>query len=163
MMEEKPDLVTSAGTGTSSSLLEEYRSPILVTCAYLLLYYLFIIYQVLTKYSVYFHEKQNSKKPSEVKLKDIKYFSSNTSILAADRTVGNCLEQMIPFLTSLWMYAIFISPNDASYYGMIYVCTRAYYPFVFKLGGPWLLTSTIPNYVCIGIMLVHLAQKALAL
>lgn len=142
--------------------ISTYKSPIIITCSYFLLYYLFIIYQVITKYYVYFQERENAKKPSDVKLKDVKYFSTNTLKLAADRTVGNCLEQMIPFLTSLWLYSIFISPEEAGFYGMIYVATRAYYPFVFKMGGGWLLLSTVPNYICIWIMIGKLARAALA-
>lgn len=144
------------------SIISIYRSPLLVTCSYFTLYYSFIIYQVLTKYYVYFQEKNNSKNPQQVKLKDIKYFSDNTLILAANRTVGNCLEQMVPFLSSLWLYSIFISPQDAAFYGTIYVATRAYYPFVFKMGGAWLLSSTVPNYICIWIMIGKLAKAALA-
>jgi hypothetical protein len=155
-------MATDASEVMIGAAIKQYHAPILVTCAYFGLYYLFIIYQVLTKYSVYFTEKNNSKKsPTEIKLKDVKYFSKNPLILTADRTVGNCLEQMVPFLLSLWMYAIFISPSDAAYYGTIYVVTRAYYPFVFRLGGPWLLTSTLPNYICIWIMLAQLIQQAL--
>lgn len=142
--------------------LLKYKSTILITCLYFTLYYLFIIYQVITKYYVYNNEKQKSKSPNEIKMKDIKYFSQNTLILAADRTVGNCLEQMIPFLLSFWLYSIFISIENGKFYGLIYIFTRAYYPFVFKLGGIWVLLSTLPNYICIWTMIIELFKYALA-
>ncbi len=153
-----------------SIFLSTYRSPLLVTISYMALYYVFMIYQMVVKFSVYEKEKKKALASSSSSssssshhiptFNEVRYNSKDTSLLAADRTVGNCLEQMVPFLMSLWLYSIFISPTEAGTYGIIYVFTRSYYPFVFRMGGIWLLFSTIPNYICIWVMLSKLAWSA---
>jgi hypothetical protein len=113
-----------------------------------------------TKFYVYFQEKKESKKPNEVNFTKVRYFSTNPLILAADRTVGNCLEQMVPFLVSLWLHAIFISTETATQYGIAYVGARAFYPLFFRMGIPWLFVSTFPNYGCIALLLAPVTRAA---
>ena len=35
------------------------------------------------------------------------------------------MEQMIPFLVSLWLHALVVSPSSATHYGMLYVTGKA--------------------------------------
>ena len=65
------------------------------------------------------------------------------------------MEQAIPFLTSLWLSAIYGSPKYATQIGWVYIITRSYYPFVFYYGLPYLLLSTIPGYACISALLYN--------
>lgn len=88
-----------------------------------------------------------------VSFKDFKYASTDRLPLLLDRTVGNTMEQAIPFLTALWMHATFVSVDSAAWVGWIYVGTRALYPFGFYLGLPYILLSTGPGYGCIAYLL----------
>lgn len=60
-------------------------------------------------------------------------------MLGWDRTVGNMLEQSMPFLTLFWM-SIFFSESGGLQYGYIvaagwlYVALRAVYPVSARLG-----------------------------
>jgi hypothetical protein len=51
-------------------------------------------------------------------------------MLKADRAVQNTHEQMVPFLVSMWTYALFVSPRVAAGLGAAYVGLRAVYPFL---------------------------------
>lgn len=53
-----------------------------------------------------------------------------------DRTFLNMMEHASLFLSSLWIYALFVSPENATKLGAIYLCLRACYPIVWAvLGG----------------------------
>ena len=49
-------------------------------------------------------------------------------MLAADRAVANTQEQMVPFLLSMWLHAVFVSPTHATWLGLLYVVLRSLYP-----------------------------------
>lgn len=66
-----------------------------------------------------------------------------------ERTTGNTLEQMVPFLLSLWLNAVFVSTHGAYKWGCVYLAFRFVYPALFFAGLPYLLLSTIPGYVVI--------------
>lgn len=101
-----------------------YAGPILVTVSYLLLwYYLLLLGQSRTKYRL------KAQYEREGKVFD-RYFGQDPEMLAADRAVANTLEQMGPFLVSLWMFAVFVSPQQAGWYGAAYVLLRALYPLL---------------------------------
>jgi len=89
-------------------------------------------------------------KPSYPKLK---YSTDNFAITAANRSVGNLMEQMIPFLVSLYSYATFVSVAGAVKCGWAWIFFRSYYSFVFKKPFPAIFTSTLPAYACIWYML----------
>jgi uncharacterized MAPEG superfamily protein len=67
----------------------------------------------------------------------------------ADRSVGNMLEQAMPFLVSLWLHASFVGPDSATNWGWYYLASRSIYPLAFYLGVPYLLLSTLPGYFVI--------------
>jgi hypothetical protein len=139
-----------------NDLVSKYQGPLRVTICYISLYYIFIIIQVSLKYYAYFQEKSKNDK---IKLADVKYNTiRNPLVLTGDRSVGNTLEQAIPFLVSLWLHAIFVDTEYATYVGSIYVLTRSFYPVVFRLGAPFLFFSTIPNYICIAMLLMPVGR-----
>jgi hypothetical protein len=53
------------------------------------------------------------------------YKSTDRRILAADRSVGNMLEQAFAFFISLWAYALFVDPIRATNLGVVYVVGRS--------------------------------------
>ena len=129
--------------------LSEFRGPILVSFAYVTMYYAFIILQVACTYYLYFKAKANKKADEKVGLKNYYYDNKDPLKLTGDRAVGNTLEQMVPFLGGLWVYAVFVSTDLATQLGWVYVICRAFYPLTFYM-GPWRVLSTLPCYVVIG-------------
>jgi hypothetical protein len=57
-----------------------------------------------------------------------RYFGQDGRMLAADRAVANTHEQMVPFLLSMWLHAVLVSPTRAAALGGAYVVLRALYP-----------------------------------
>lgn len=103
---------------------QAFLAPILVTTAYFALwYYLLLGLQRGTKYRL------KAAYEKEGKVFD-RYFGQDPEMLAADRAVANTLEQMGPFLASLWLFAVFVSPRQAGWYGGAYVALRAIYPLL---------------------------------
>jgi hypothetical protein len=92
-------------------------------------------------------------------------------MLASDRVVANTHEQMTPFLLSMWLYAIFISPTTAApttaaWLGGFYVALRFVYPFLIgkkisKVQSKRVIFVTFPCYFIIFYMLGSVAFKAL--
>eukprot|EP00967_Tisochrysis_lutea_P127196 scaffold215996_cov32-Tisochrysis_lutea.AAC.2 len=95
--------------------------------------------------------KKGEKPPT---LLGVKYLSKELGTLWADRSVGNFLEQFVPFLVSLFAYALFVSANRASALGWIWLFFRGLYPLLFGK-NPALLLSTIPAYSILWYMLAH--------
>ncbi len=128
------------------------RGPVLVTAAYLLLWYVFLLgFQSRTKYRL----KASYAARGEV---FDRYFGQDEEMLAADRVVGNTHEQMVPFLVSLWLYAIFVSPTRATWLGVAYLALRASYPLllgsrVSKTQSRRVALATFPSYAIVFTML----------
>ena len=101
--------------------LAQLRGPLLVTAAYVVLWYGFLLgLQTRTKYRL----KARYERAGEV---FDRYFGQDEEMLAVDRVVANTHEQMVPFLASLWLYAIFASPAYATGMGAAYVALRGAY------------------------------------
>merc|ERR1711915_475241 len=101
-------------------------------------------------------KKAEAKKKGEraPKLKQVKYGPEGGPLgLTGDRTAGNMLEQSLPFLVSLWLHALVVSPDTAAYYGWLWLAFRSFYPIVYRLGVPFLFLSTAPGYVLIALLL----------
>lgn len=130
------------------ALASYYREPIKVTIAFVCLYYAFLLIQSMSKNYIFMTQKDGDKDKGEGKqsFAKIKYGSTNKIALMGDRTVGNLLEQSIPFLTALWLHAVFVDPASAAQLGWYYLGFRAIYPFVFFKGVPLLFVSTLPGY-----------------
>jgi MAPEG family len=125
-----------------------YVGPIVVTLAYIGLYYLFQVYVLRVK----------SRLQREYKARNEtfdRYFGQDRQMLAADRVQLNMLEHMPPFLVLLWLNAAFVDPASATVAGGVYVGARAIYPLAL---GPRLgrgiraavLLSTVPGYLVLG-------------
>ena len=93
---------------------------------------------------------------------EVKYGNAGGRMgLAADRSVGNMMEQAIPFLVSLWLHALVVGAPSAAQTGWLWIASRAIYPLVFQMGLPYLFLSTIPGYLCILYMLSGVAARVL--
>lgn len=104
-----------------------YTGPILVTALYLGLWYSLLFgLQSRTKYRL---KAEYAARGQEFD----RYFGQDPQMLAADRAVINTQEQMVPFLVSMWLHAVFVSPDQAAVLGLVYTLLRAAYPFL--LGG----------------------------
>ena len=80
-------------------------------------------------------------------LAEVKY--GGTHVRKWDRTVGNFLEQSLPFYFGMFLHAILVSPNAAAKAGWLWILFRAYYPIVFGLKFPAIFSSTLPAYGCV--------------
>ena len=137
-----------------------FAGPLLVTVAYVLVYYLLIANQlrVRTRLRRAYHARGE---------KFDRYFNTDREMLAADRYVGNMLEHMPAFLVLLWLNAIFVGPRGAAFAGAAYVLSRLLYPFMM---GPQLgrgvpgriLFATIIGYGVIAYLAGRLVAIAIA-
>ncbi len=80
-----------------------FRGPVVVTALYFgLWYYLLLSLQRGTKYAL------QAEYAARGEVFD-RYFGQDGRMLAADRAVANTHEQMVPFLLSMWLHAVFVS------------------------------------------------------
>jgi hypothetical protein len=102
--------------------LTMFRGPVVVTALYFgLWYYLLLRLQRGTKYRLLAEYAARGESFD-------RYFGQDPRMLAADRAVANTHEQMVPFLFSMWLYAVFVSVMDATVLGALYVGLRTFYP-----------------------------------
>ncbi len=93
-----------------------------MTAAYLALWYALLFgLQTRTKYRLLREHAARGERFD-------RYRSGDPEMLRADRAVQNTHEQMVPFLTALWMDALIVSPREATALGAAYVGLRAAYP-----------------------------------
>ncbi len=139
---------------------KDFAGPIAVTTIYFFVWYFhFLRLQTSTK------RKLSAKYAAEGKVFD-RYFDHDRQMLAADRGVGNTLEQMVPFIVGLWLYSGFVSLEYGTWLGMAYVALRSLYPWL--LGTTLeierrrrILVATIPNYLIVFYMYGHVTVAAL--
>jgi hypothetical protein len=102
--------------------LATFRGPVVVTALYFgLWYYLLLSLQRGTKYALLAEYAARGDAFD-------RYFGQDPRMLAADRAVANTHEQMVPFLLSMWLHAVFVSATHATVLGAVYVVLRAIYP-----------------------------------
>jgi MAPEG family len=122
-----------------------FAGPITVTLIYFLVYYGFFMNQLRTKARLFRAYQARGEKFD-------RYFNQDREMLAADRYVLNTLEHMMPFLTLLWLNAVFVSATSATLAGAAYVFARAGYPLALgktlgrNIPGS-VLIATVPNYL----------------
>src|SRR5262245_6717328 len=97
--------------------------PLLVTVAYVAVYYAMITNQLVVKTRLRREYRARGESFD-------RYFGADREMLAADRYVGNMLEHMPAFLVLLWLNAIFVGPRGATVAGGAYVFSRLLYPLV---------------------------------
>ena len=115
-----------------------YAPVILVTLAYVSLYYLLMVNGLVVKIKV-------AKRCRDDGEPFLRYTGNYPEVLAADRAQLNTLEHMPPFLILLWLLAWVVSIQSAAWLGGLYVVIRASYPFF--LGRT--LTRSFPRRVFI--------------
>lgn len=90
---------------------------------------------------------------SDPQVARIKYNTDYDSPLAvvADRTAGNLLEQLTPFLAATWIRALLVpgAADSAGRLTYVYLVSRMAYPAAFYAGHPILQLSTQPGYVIV--------------
>jgi len=132
--------------------LDYYKGVLAVTLSYFVLWYIFLFRQS------YVNRRIKSKFQKDDKTFN-RWYSTYPPMLNADRTVANTIEQGIPFLVSLWLYAIFVDATYATILGFAYVAVRSIYPLVWGR-PPWLFLSTVPGYGIVWYMLGAVVLKA---
>jgi len=140
--------------------LAQLRGPLVVTVAYFLLWYSFLFgLQTRAKYRL------KTRYQKEGKVFD-RYFGGDEEMLAVDRAVANTHEQMVPFVVSLWLFAVFASPKYATVLGAVYVVLRSAYPFalgkrVSKVQPKRVAFVTFPSYAIVFTLLGGAVWSAL--
>jgi hypothetical protein len=137
-----------------------FAGPLLVTVAYVLVYYVMITNQLLVRTRL----KRAYRARGET---FDRYFNTDREMLAADRYVGNTLEHMPAFLLLLWLNAVFVDPRSASWAGAVYVGARLLYPFVMgrRLGRgvpTRILFVTVVGYLVLTYFVTRLVVAAVA-
>ena len=137
-----------------------FAGPLLVTVAYVAVYYLLFANQLRVKTRLRRAYRARGETFD-------RYFNTDREMLAADRYVGNMLEHMPAFLVLLWLNAIFIGPRGASFAGAAYVLSRVLYPFMMGAqlgrGVPGrILFATLIGYVVIAYLAGRLVAVAIA-
>jgi hypothetical protein len=138
-------------------MVEMYSGPIIVTLAYLGVYYGFQAWQLMVKTRL---RKEYAARGEKFD----RYFNTDREMLAADRYVLNTLEHMPPFLVLLWLAAFFVNPVVATTGGALYVATRVVYPFLMgrTLGGAVserVMYATFTGYFVLTYFAVRIALK----
>ncbi len=138
---------------------EAFVGPISVTVLYFVFwYYLLLFLQRGTKYRLQRQYKESGRTFD-------RYFGQDEEMLAADRAVINTQEQMVPFLGSLWLHAVFVSTTAATVCGLLYVILRAFYPTLLgkrlsKIQSKRVYVVTVPCYLLVLYMLGSTLFKA---
>ena len=131
---------------------EDYIPLVFVVAASLFMHYAFLYYQSATTFIEFAALEKEYKEQNiqgEPSLNKLKYGKENRNILAADRGVGNYMEQLIPFGVFLFLYATYVSVFGAQIHGWLWIFFRSYYVIAWKAPFPWLFASTLPAYACI--------------
>ena len=147
----------------------KFKAPILVTVSYFVMYYVFLYLQSAVGHIQFYLAKKKAKseaegkgeQPKKVSYAAIKYGSQSQDRLSltALRSIGNTMEQAFPFLTAVWLHAVFVSPERAAFIGWVYIAARSYYPIGFYFGVPFVLFSTLPGYACIFLLFYEVVTK----
>merc|ERR1712048_398860 len=112
------------GKNRNMSSMSDYEGVAGVSAAYFVVHAVFVMNQVVVAGILEKEEdgfdRHNCKSPK---------------LQMADRSLGNLLEQALPFLFGLWTQAFFINIKAAEVLGTFIVITRLLYPFWYSLGG----------------------------
>lgn len=110
------------------------RHGVYVTGAYIVLFYVFIICQVISHKRIYFAKRARGERFERY------YNVQDRPVLGWDRIIGNYLEQAMPFLTTFWINVGLAAVGATNYRniavaGWVYVVFRALYPLCWFAGG----------------------------
>ena len=144
---------------------KDYVPVFMVTAASIAMLYTFFFvqgYTALAEFSKAKAEYRNKKTDEEPSFTQLKYGFDNLNMTAASRLSGNYMEQLLPFLISMYSFATFVSAGNAAKIGWLWLCFRSYYYPAYKR-GPLLFACTMPAYACIWGMLGVSVYKAMQL
>ena len=135
-----------------SDFAQHYSPVIWVTLAYFLVYYGFMVNLLRVKLRVAKECKARGER-------FLRYSNTYPELLAADRVQLNTLEHMPPFLAILWILAAVTRPEEAAFWGWLYVALRALYPLflgrTLRSNIPYrLLLNTFSAYGILAVMMV---------
>ena len=91
--------------------------------------------------------------------------SGNNNLAArvvSECIMSNTLEQALPFLSTLWMHAIFVDTARATSLGLVYVFYRALHPVIFAYFGHMTIAvefCTQPMHMCIMYLFFSLVSQ----
>ena len=140
--------------------LSEYKHPVNATVLCILFwYYLLIVVQRSVKYKLVNEYKAKGKTFD-------RYFGQDPRMLSVDRVVANTQEQMMPFLVSLWLHAVFVNPDRAGYLGYLYLLARLSYRFLMpaslqNIQPKYVYVATGPSYAVVAYLTLSTFRKAL--
>lgn len=163
---------------------KRYTPVVLVTLGWCALYYCFLQGQSAAAFWVHKARREAASKKDDppalrpqksLDFATVKYGKDVTSaglIFTMDRSVGNMLEQSVPFLLAIWLHALAKSPTTAAWYGWLWLLLRALYPLAFshpswspklwgaqrRLGVSWVSFVTWPSYAIVWVLLIGAAQ-----
>jgi hypothetical protein len=137
-----------------------YAGPIVVTVVYVALYYALTVNLLVVKKRLGREYRARGEKFD-------RYFNTDRTMLAADRYVLNMLEHMPPFLTLLWLNALFVGPVGATVAGAAYTACRIAYPWLMgrELGRSVptrILFATVVGYAVIAYFCLRLIARVAA-
>lgn len=160
-----------------------YRPVILVTFGWNALYFCFLQGQHAAAFWVHKIRREEACKKDDptsprargskpLNFADVKYGKDRSSaglVFTMDRTVGNMLEQSLPFLLAVWLNALVASPAFAAGWGWVWLTLRALYPIGFahpsmtpalwgaqrRLGISWVTFLTWPSYAIVWSLLIQ--------
>lgn len=137
----------------ATTVASQFRGPCVVTVAYFVVYYAFMVLQLNTR-----GEAVERARRSGRVIPAGKTFSTDVAedsgARMGERVFLNTLEQMGAFLVSLWMCAAFVCPSMATTLSTIALAFRLLMPIFWSQGpaGAWNIRveiSTQPYYACI--------------
>lgn len=146
-------MTAAAGPARSA---QELGPVVVVTAAWVSLLYVFLFNQSATATAEHrrLRREAQAQGGAAPTLAAVKYGAVPSALmLCATRTVGNFLEQALPFLLALYAHAALVSCRDAARCGWLWLLARSYYPLVYSMRFPALLLSTVPSYLCVAYML----------
>ena len=141
-------------------------APVLRVClGWCALYYQFLFRQSRGKFtahqSMVAESKSADAKPPSFAAVKYGGIGRKYGTLVGDRTVGNMMEQSLPFLVFLGLHAAFVDVTGAAQFGWWWLLTRAIYPACFARGIPMLFVSTLPGYFFIAMLAKPIVVAAL--
>ena len=162
--------------------MKRFRPVVLVSAAWMALYYCFLQGQAAAAFWVHRLRREAGKESPKLERRKtltfaaVKYGTLNANynlILTMDRSVGNMLEQTPPFLLALWLHALTASAADAAWFGWLWLMLRALYPFAFahpsmseklwglqrRIGISWVSFVTWPSYFVVWKLLIGAIQS----
>lgn len=138
-----------------------FRPVVLVSLAWAALYFCFLQGQSASAFWVHQQLREAGAKggapaPAWASLKYDRSQQRRGLIFVMERTVGNYVEQSLPFLLGLWMNAAIATPADAAKLGWTWLLLRCCYPLCFAHQLPHRPTGSLSAFAKLGIGVLSL-------